>query len=258
MVHLMLTWRGRREVERDLHAARRDLEEARRRLEDDRRRLVMTVSHELRTPLTLIQGLADTLATQWDQLAESERMELIDVIGSNAASLDASILHFIDIGQLERGEKALRVDHVALGPIVDGVLVKLAPTLGGHPVHVHLDTDAVWGDGEAIGRMLELLLVNAARFSTLATPISIRAAVVGDDVELVVTDRGMGIAPRHLPRVFEAFWRADTGESGISRGAGLGLTIVKQLAELHGGAVRVTSTRGRGSAFHITLPARPG
>jgi two-component system OmpR family sensor kinase len=115
--------------------------------------------------------------------------------------------------------------------------------------------ETAWTDKDALARILELLLSNAARFSPLATPIHVRAKPADDDgVELVVIDRGMGIAPRHLPHVFEPFWRADTGESGVSRGAGLGLTIVKQLAELHGGSVRVVSSRGRGSSFHVVLP----
>jgi signal transduction histidine kinase len=247
-------WRGRKAVERELVAARQALENDRRELEEARRRLVTTVSHELRTPLTLIQGVVDTLATHWDRLAEHERLDLIDVIASNVSSLDASILHFIDVGQLARGARPLRVEHVALQPVVDAVLVKLAVVLGGHPVHVQLDVDDAWADRDAVARIVELLLANAVRFSELASPIHIRARAVAEGVELVVIDRGIGIDPRHLPHVFEPFWRADTGESGISRGAGLGLAIVKDLAELHGGNVRVLSSRGRGSAFHVLLP----
>ena len=214
----------------------------------------MTVSHELRTPLTVIQGIVNTLATHWDRLGEAERLDMIDVIASNVSSLDASILHFIDVGRLERGETVLHLGDVPVQPLVESVIAKLAPLLAGYAVSTQFDVDTVWADKDAAARILELLLSNAVRFSPLATPIFVRAKPVDEGVELIVIDRGMGIAPRHLPHVFEPFWRADTGESGVSRGAGLGLTIVKQLAELHGGSVRVMSSKGRGSAFHVLLP----
>jgi len=72
-----------------------------------------------------------------------------------------------------------------------------------------------------------------------------------------VADQGQGISPGDLPKVFDRLWRADVAESGVSRGAGLGLAIVKELAERHGGRVKVTSTRGRGSTFRVSLPAPP-
>jgi len=250
--------RGRKQLERELTEARAALAAAREQADDDRRRLVMTVSHELRTPLTVIQGIVNTLETHWVQMAESERMDMIDVIATNVSSLDASILHFIDVGKLERGETTLHLAEVPLQPVVDAVLAKLAPVLGGYSVRAQLDVPTAWGDRDAISRMLELLISNAARFSPLATPIFVRAKPVDEGTELAVIDRGMGIAPRNLAHVFEPFWRADTVESGVSRGAGLGLTIVKQLAELHGGSVRVMSSRGRGSGFHVFLPGRLG
>ncbi len=254
----MVFWRGRKAEERRLAEARRELETAWRQLEDDRRRLVMTVGHELRTPLTVIQGVVHTLATHWDRLSESERLDMFDAIATNAASLDATILHFIDVGQLERGETALHLTEVWLPTMIESVLAQLAPVVTGYPVYLSLDAKVVWADQEALARMLALLLENAVRFSALATPIYIRAKQVDDSVEIAVVDRGMGIAPRHLPHVFEPFWRANTEESGISRGAGLGLSIVKELTELHGGSVRVLSSQGRGSAFHLRLPRRAG
>ena len=196
----MLTWRGRKAVERDLVAARQALETARRQLDDDRRQLVITVSHELRTPLTLIQGAASTLATHWDRLAEHERLDLIDAIATNVASLDTSILHFIDVGELERGEKVLRCDEVTLQPLLDDVLMKLAPVVAGHPIHAQFQSATVWGDRDAIGHMLELLLANAVRFSSLASPIHVRARVVAEGVEIAVIDRGIGIARVIWPR----------------------------------------------------------
>jgi signal transduction histidine kinase len=248
---------GRAGPRATLAAAESSLEAARAQLEDDRRRLVMTVSHELRTPLTVVQGIVNTLATHWTALSEGQRLDLIDTITTNVSSLDASILHFIDVAKLERGETVLRPTDVDLAPLVDGVLTKLAPIIVGHTVRTQLDITTAWADRDALARILELLLSNAVRFSPIATTIYVRARPADDDgIDLAVVDRGAGISPQHLAHVFEPFWRADTGESGVSRGAGLGLTIVKELAELHGGTVRVLSSRGRGSAFHVRLPGR--
>lgn len=253
-----MVWHSRRSLQRALADAREDAAAANAALDDDRRRLVMTVSHELRTPLTLIQGIVNTLATHWDALAEGQRLDLIDTIATNVASLDASILHFIDVARLERGETELHLSEIDLASAIDAVVNKLAAVVAGHTVRRQLEVPTAWADSDGLSRILELLISNAARFSPLGTTIYIRARDGGDGgVDLAVVDQGGGIAPQHLPHIFEPFWRADTGESGVSRGAGLGLTIVKELAELHGGSVRVLSSRGRGAAFHVRLPGRP-
>ena len=252
-------WQSRRALQRELTDARDDAAAAQAALDDDRRRLVMTVSHELRTPLTLIQGIVNTLASHWASLSEPQRLDLIDTIATNVASLDASILHFIDVARLERGETELHLSDVDLASTIDAVVNKLAAVVAGHTVRRQLEVQTAWADREGVARILELLISNAARFSPLGTTIYVRARDDGDGgVDLAVVDQGGGIAPHHLPHIFEPFWRADTGESGVSRGAGLGLAIVKELAELHGGSVRVLSSRGRGAAFHVRLPGRPG
>src|SRR4051812_45123544 len=137
---------GRAGPRATLAAAESSLEAARVQLEEDRRRLVMTVSHELRTPLTVVQGIVTTLATHWTALSEPQRLDLIDTITTNVASLDASILHFIDVARLERGEAVLHLSDVDLAPLVDGVLSKLAPVIAGHSVRTQLDVTTAWAD----------------------------------------------------------------------------------------------------------------
>ncbi|MEY2476408.1 MAG: hypothetical protein QOG87_1723 [Actinomycetota bacterium] len=224
------------------------------RFEALRRELVTTVSHELRTPLTLIQGLVDTLAARWDRLSEGERMDLVDDLALNVASLDASVLHFIDAARVARGEVDIAGEWVELTPVVARVRSKLESALGGRNVQASLDAERVWGDPEGVARMVELLLANAARFTPLGSGITVGARKQPGSTLISVTDQGQGIAAKHLPHVFEPFYRADVSETGVSRGAGLGLFIVKELAERHGGAVRVSSTQGRGSTFSVELP----
>ena len=227
-------------------------------VEELKEQVVTTVSHELRTPLTIIQGLTSTLVSRWDVLPETRRLDLIDSLGVNVASLDASVLHFLDAGRLSRGGWEVRPKVVKVAPLLDRVTAKLEPVLAGHEVHRRLEDQEVWADPEALARVLELLLVNACRFSPPAGPITVRFAgsrATGWDIS--VADQGQGISPGDLPMVFDRLWRADVAETGVSRGAGLGLAIVKELAERHGGTVRATSVKGRGSTFRIQLPAPP-
>jgi signal transduction histidine kinase len=223
-----------------------------------RKDIVTTVSHELRTPLAVILGLSATLTKRWDRLPEPERLDLLDAIGLNVASLDSSVLHFIDAGRLERGEWGLDPRWVDVEEVVAAATAKLAPVLAGHQIQLALRTDQVWADAEAVGRILELLLANAARFAPIGTPITIRAIEGDGRVELAVIDRGPGIPAHQLPHVFEPFWRADVSETGISRGAGLGLAIVRQLAEQHGGIAQARSSRGRGTTVLVELPGPAG
>jgi len=220
--------------------------------------VVTTVSHELRTPLTIIQGLTSTLVSRWDALPETRRLDLIDALGVNVASLDASVLHFLDAGRLSKGGWEVRPKVVKVAPLLDQVLAKLEPILAGHDVQSRLEDQEVWADPEALGRVFELLLVNACRFSP--PPGSITVRVSGSRVagwEIAVGDRGQGISSEDLPKVFDRLWRGDVSETGVSRGAGLGLAIVKELAERHGGTAAAASRKGRGSTFRIHLPPPP-
>lgn len=242
-------------AEREAHEA---LAAERKSLEALKEQVVTTVSHELRTPLTIIQGLTSTLVSRWDVLPETRRLDLIDSLGVNIASLDASVLHFLDAGRLSKGGWEVRPKVVKVAALLDGVTTKLEPVLAGHDVQRRLEDEEVWADPEALARMLELLLVNACRFSPPAASISVRVAgsrVNGWDI--TVADHGQGITAADLPKVFDRLWRGDVADTGVSRGAGLGLSIVKELAERHGGTATATSTKGRGSTFRVRLPAPP-
>jgi signal transduction histidine kinase len=236
-------------AEAEERAAARELEVDRLRAE-----IVVTVGHELRTPLTVIQGLVSFLSRHWTALPEAKRLDLIDDLALNVSSLDSSLLHFIDAARIERGEVALRRQEVELAPVIEEVRSKLSSVLAGYDLQVKLETPTAWCDREEVGRILELLIGNAARFSPLASRIVVRSRNHVDASVLTVTDQGQGIPAHHLPHLFEPFWRADVTETGVSRGAGLGLSIVRDLARLHGGDVSVRSVKGRGSTFEVRLP----
>jgi signal transduction histidine kinase len=223
-----------------------------------RTEMVTTVSHELRTPLTVIQGATATLNRRWDVLSEAERLDLIDVLTENVASLDASILHFVDAARLERGEVVLAPGWVDVATAISAASARRMAALAGHEIRTDLAVRAIWADPTALERILEHLLMNAARFSPIGLPITVRTTAGSGDVTLAVVDKGQGIAPHLLATVWEPLQRGDVSETGISRGAGLGLPIVRELARLHGGEATLRSWRGRGTTVTVTLPQPPG
>jgi two-component system sensor histidine kinase KdpD len=216
--------------------------------------MVTTVSHELRTPLTVIKGAMATLSRRWDVLSEPERLDLVDVLIDNVASLDASILHFVDAGRLEKGSFEVAAEWLDLPAVADGVMGKLSGVLSGHEVLRELEATAVWADPKALGRILEHLLVNAVRFTPVGLPIRIRSVVQEDETVIAVSDRGQGIPPHLINTIWEPLQRGDVSETGVSRGAGLGLPIVLELARLHGGDADLVSVKGRGTTVIVRLP----
>jgi signal transduction histidine kinase len=242
-------WAGR-DVARREEAIRRERTELGR----VRTEMVTTVSHELRTPLTVIQGVTATLARRWDVLTEPERLDLVDVLTENVSSLDASIVHFIDASRLERGELIMEPEWVDVEAAVAAAVTRRGAVLAGHEIRTDLGVRSIWADRTAVERMLEHLLMNAARFSAIGMAIGVRTVAGVDDVTISVSDHGQGIAPHLLATVWEPLQRGDVAETGVSRGAGLGLPIVRELARLHGGDASLRSSRGRGTTVWVTLP----
>jgi two-component system sensor histidine kinase KdpD len=219
-----------------------------------RSELVTTVSHELRTPLTLIQGVVDTLSQRWDVLSESERLDLVDMLIDNVASLDSSVLHFVDAARLQRGEYHIEPAWVSIEAQLVRVEKKITSALAGHEVQHDLELDRVWMDAPALRQILEHLLVNAARFSPLGSPIRVRCVLDGDAAVLSVADRGQGLGVHLMATVWAPLERGDVAETGVSRGAGLGLPIVRELARLHGGDADLRSVKGRGTTIWVRIP----
>lgn len=242
-------WVGRAAGEEMARAGRQVVELRRIRAE-----MVTTVSHELRTPLTVIQGATATLSRRWDVLSEGERLDLVDVLAENVASLDASIMHFADAGRLERGEVVLAPQWVPVRDALSAAMNRRAAALAGHDIRLDLGVEAVWADPVALERIAEHLLLNAARFSAVGLPINVRLTSGRGEVTLTVADQGQGIAPRLLATIWEPLQRGDVGDTGVSRGAGLGLPIVRELARLHGGDATLSSVRGRGTIVSVTFP----
>ena len=228
-----------------------NLEEAERY----RRDLAADVAHELRTPVSNIQGYLEAIK---DGLLEPSG-DTIDVIYSQVTHLSRLVEDLRLLAQVESG--ALRLDRLP-SPVPDLLqrcLDAARPRAEASGIQLSLATNPatplVEMDSTRIAQVVDNLLDNAITHTPESGSVSIAAAPTGDGrVEVSVSDTGNGILEEDLPRLFDRFYRADPSRSRSTGGAGLGLTIAKQLVEAHGGTIEAASTPGSGSAFSFRLP----
>jgi two-component system sensor histidine kinase MprB len=208
------------------------------------RRLVADASHELRTPLTSARTNVDLLRE--GKLPEDEQRRALD---EASVELDALTTLVSDLVELARGEeRKLRVEDVQLDELVEGV-VERAKTRAPQATFVSsLTPTKVLADSVLLERAVSNLLDNAVKYSPVGAPIE----VIVRDGQVVVADHGPGVAEEDLPRIFDRFYRAAASRS--KPGAGLGLAIVREAAEAHGGKASVESSP-QGARFTLTLPA---
>ena len=229
-----------------------------KRLTTIRRDFVANVSHELRTPVTSIQGYAETLLRGVD--GETAR-QFHEIIHRQAQRIGALVEQLLALSELEAREP----DKTRLEPVPVGfVAAHVAETVRGRAesrgVRVEHDINndiMAMSDEESLERALLNLVDNAIKYGREGGVVRMKAHADGGNVRVVVEDDGPGIAPEHLPRLFERFYRVDPGRSRTAGGAGLGLSIVKHLVEASGGEVTVASEVGRGTTFTIRLAHAP-
>ena len=258
-VVLFASWcrRALREREKLLgreRAARAEAEEA-NRLKDE---FLATVSHELRTPLTAILGWAAMLTR--GALAGDAARNAIEVIERNARAQAGIVNDILDVSRVITGKLHLNTRPADLAPIVRAAVNSLHPatTAKGINLSVSIDHTAglIAGDPDRLQQIVWNLLSNAIKFTPEGGRVEVRLARVDSYVELRVSDSGVGISGEFLPHVFERFRQADSSTTRRHGGLGLGLAIVRHLAELHGGTARAESAgEGQGATFTVRLPA---
>jgi two-component system phosphate regulon sensor histidine kinase PhoR len=232
-----------------------------RRLETLRRDFVANVSHELRTPVTAIRSAAETLQ---GGLPEDRAVleQFIGIIARNAQRLHELVEDLLDLSRIE--SQKLKLDFEALDLRIAFTRVlntfqERAERRGVELVNdVGLLVPRVLADRRAIDHIVTNLVDNAVKYCGPRSKVVLRADVQGERVRILVQDDGPGIEARHLPRLFERFYRVDPGRSREIGGTGLGLSIVKHLAEAMGGTVSVESTPGQGTTFIIVLKKAEG
>jgi two-component system phosphate regulon sensor histidine kinase PhoR len=226
----------------------------RRRLEIVRRDFVANVSHELKTPLTVIGGFAETLRDP--ALSDRDRERFLDLVTANTSRMQRIVDDLLDLSRYESSAWTPKPADVDLEAVVSDLFTTFRPAAAakGLSLSVEIDADArtVRFDPTALRQVLSNLIENAIRY-TPAGSVTVSARRADDEVVIAVRDTGIGIAPEHLGRIFERFYRADPSRSRADGGTGLGLAIVRHLVEAHGGRVGAESVPGSGTTIYIRM-----
>jgi PAS domain S-box-containing protein len=251
----MLDITERKQAEERLEAALEVEREAGRRLrslDEMKNTFLQAVSHDLRTPLAAILGLAVTLERAEIDLPPEETRDLARRIATNARKLDRMVTDLLDLDRLARGIVAPKLHAVDLGDLVTRIAEESDLMTQGR-LTIDAPPMVVAVDAAKVERILENLLANTLRHTPADTPVWVRLQPEGDGALLMVEDQGSGVPEEIRETIFEPF-RQGPGAPEHSPGVGVGLTLVRRFAELHGGRAWVEGRDGGGASFRIFLP----
>jgi two-component system phosphate regulon sensor histidine kinase PhoR len=218
-----------------------------------RRDFVGNLSHELRTPLTVIKGYIETLPSL---LAESKTVlkQPLDSMATQVARMESLIADLLWLSRIETVEGERKDNRVDVCDLAATVATELRLAWPHRNIELHLDSaHQLLGDEQELRSALSNLVVNALKYSDKG-PVKIRWADSAVGPVLSVEDKGLGIAPKHIPRLTERFYRVDKSRSQQTSGTGLGLAIVKHVAVSHEAKLFVDSQLGKGSCFRLVFP----
>jgi signal transduction histidine kinase len=230
----------------------RDVTEA-RRVDSIRRDFVTAASHELKTPVASIQAAAETLSHALDEDPEAAHRFVRHLI-RDSERLSRIVRDLLDLSRLE-SERA-SFEHIRLDTVAREELDRISERIRDAALSLEVEASPVTinGSGQDLALLVSNLIDNAVRYTAPGGRIRVEISARNGDARISVTDSGIGIPARDLPRIFERFYRVDRARSRDTGGTGLGLAIVKHVAEQHGGHVEAESELGRGSTFVVTLP----
>jgi two-component system, OmpR family, sensor histidine kinase SenX3 len=228
------------------------------RVDAVRRDFVVNVSHELKTPVGAISVLAETMGEAADDPATVRRFSAR--MQQECARLAALVSGIIELSRVQGVESVARRERVEVDDVVTDAVEQVRPLADSARITLVSSTrpgGVVAGDRDLLVTAVRNLLVNAVTYSPAETRVSCAVLRREGRVDVVVTDRGVGIPVRDQERVFERFYRVDPARSRATGGTGLGLSIVKHIAEAHRGDIALWSRPGQGSTFTLRLPAAP-
>ena len=216
---------------------------------------ISTAAHELRTPLTVMLGFADLLLDN-EEIPEEERREYLQIISSKSESLSGIVDDLLDLSRIESG-RLITLDRklVSLDDTLQTLVDQYRDSCPHHQFITTLNDleTALFIDQNKIAQVVENLLSNAVKYSPDGGDIDIRTERTIDGFRLTISDQGIGMTPAQRERVFDKFYRVDGTNTAVG-GLGLGMSIVKNIIETHGGTIWIESTLGHGTSAHILLP----
>ncbi|HEY1789212.1 MAG TPA: ATP-binding protein [Verrucomicrobiae bacterium] len=249
-------------------AVRYELDQSKRELEESNRKLVeldrlkgrffANVSHEMRTPLTLLIAPLESLMRRTEAALDSNARELLETMQSNSMRLLKLINDLLDLVRLESGRMDIKSDPLQINDFFRGLSSAIRQVAAEKNVQVETRVDEslqiILTDRDKLEKILLNLLFNAIKFTPSGGKIELKAEKKDEQLLLIVGDTGVGIAEKSLPFVFDRFWQADNSSRRKYQGVGIGLALVKELSEMMGGGVSVTSVEAQGTTFTVHLP----
>lgn len=236
----------------------KEAEEAHALHEADRLRshFISSVSHELRTPLTLIKGYSTSLLRQNVSWGEETQREFLQIIDEKTDELRDLIDKLLQSAKLEAGALKLGKEPVLIPWLARKVAEDLASRLKKHKIDIRFEPSfpVIEADQRLVEQVLRNLVENAIKYSPEGGEIVVAGEAKDGEIQVSVSDRGVGIPAEHQDRVFERFYRVDNPLTRGASGSGLGLSITRGHVEAHGGRVWLESTVGKGSKFYFSLP----
>ena len=229
-----------------------------RRLENMRRDFAASVSHEIKTPLTAIKGFVETLYSgDLDDRAETSRF--LKIIDKHVNRLAVIIDDLMQLSRIEQDAEFQQIglERARIDEVLEAAIDICGECIRNKQIDVQLACETELSgciDATLLEQAAVNLLDNAVKYSSEKSTIRVEAQTKDDEIQIRFIDQGMGIAKKHLPRLFERFYRVDKARSRKLGGTGLGLAIVKHIANAHGGTVTVESEVGKGSTFTLHLP----
>jgi signal transduction histidine kinase len=224
-----------------------------RALDDMKNTFLEAVSHDLRTPLTSILGSAITLEQANMELPQEDAVDLVHRIATNARKLERLLGDLLDLDRLQRGIVTPQRRPTDIAALIQRSIDETEDR-SGHVIHVLVEPFEVSLDAPKVERIVENLLTNALRHTPAEAQVWVRGEPQDGGLSLIVEDDGPGIPVELREEIFEPFRQAPGSATGHSPGVGVGLSLVKRFAELHGGRAWVEERMGGGASFHVTIP----
>lgn len=223
---------------------------------DRYQRAVGYVTHEMRTPLTAIQGSSEIISRY--PLSDEKRKEIAEMIHRESKRLGRMLETFLGVEQLSAGERELAGEFLPAAEILTASVDRALPAADKKQIEIEqdfADKATIWGDREFLEYACYNLIANAVKYSPARGKITVRAKQHKDHVYLSVEDRGYGMDESEIKNIFQRFYRTQRAEQSETPGSGLGLALVEEIVDRHGGSIKVESRVNEGSRFTVSLPA---
>lgn len=217
------------------------------------RRLTTDVAHELRTPLMAIQSTVEAMV---DGVFEADE-ERLETVNSEVQRLSRLVDALLKLSRLENRANPMKEELVDVGELISGIIATHEAFVSDSGLTLEYAAEKnvqVMGNADMIRQATANLISNAVRYTPEGGRITVRVEKVGDEAAISVRDTGIGLTPEEAKMVFSRFWRADAGRNRESGGLGVGLAVVKEIVDRHGGWVQVEGEKGKGACFTIHIP----